>query len=82
MKDTNKKTRIFHMCISIRGALKNTDAKLRNMFTDKDGSKLPADEIRDGLLDKIADGWEVLPIGKECDNFDKKKGCQGHIKHA
>lgn len=40
---------------------------------------LSADEMRDFLYQQKAMGREVLPLG-DCDNFDYKKGCLGHLE--
>jgi hypothetical protein len=42
-----------------------------------DGRKMSADEAINVLMDELAAGHEVIPIG-ECNNFDYKKGCLGH----
>jgi len=47
------------------------------MLTDDDGKRLTAEEAKEYLLDELAKGHEVLPLG-ECTNFDWKTGCKGH----
>ncbi len=70
----------MHMCMSVRGAL-NWDKKTlkRNArgFTRNDGKPMTPDEVRNALMDELAKGREVIPLG-ECDNFDFKTGCKGH----
>jgi hypothetical protein len=66
--------RTVHMSLSVRGALRNRDY---DWFIKEDGTPATKDEAFEFLCDKLADGWEVLPIG-DCDNFDKKTGCPGH----
>ncbi len=63
-----------HFCVSVRGALRN-----RNFagMQHNDGRPMTKDEAFDALCDELAQGHEVVPMG-ECDNFDFKKGCQGH----
>lgn len=62
-----------HMCIDVRGVLRWKDRDLKKLFTGGN-----ATEIREHLMDKLADGWEVIPFGKECEGFDRKTGCPGH----
>ena len=64
--------RKFHMCLSVRGALKWPLKDLADLFEGKS-----AGEAQDFLMDELSKGHEVFPIG-DCDNFDYKKGCQGH----
>ena len=71
-----------HMCISVRGLLRHSAAEMKRYIksiTKDDGTPFSSvDEYRNALLDEIAKGHEVLPMSKDCDNFDFKKGCQGH----
>ena len=71
----------YHICVSVRGALKWSDANLRGMFKDEGGRTLSGAETREVLFDALSEGKEVLPIGP-CDNFNFKVGCQGHPKEA
>lgn len=75
----------IHMCASVRGILEtyNTDKKMAKMFrgcvTDDNGKQITDGYlIRQHFYDELAKGREVLPIGN-CNNFDYKKGCLGHI---
>ena len=75
-------SRTIHMCISVRGMLRWTPAEtkrnLRSMTKD-DGTRFQSvHEFREALMDELAQGREVLPLGKPCEGFDYKKGCQGH----
>jgi hypothetical protein len=38
---------------------------------------MPADEAKRELLNQLAMGRKVLPIG-DCDNFSYETGCPGH----
>jgi hypothetical protein len=69
----------FHLCLDIRGALKNKLGKksLKGLFHKDNGKSCTHEEAQDYLFDCLAKGWEVLPIG-ECENFDYKTGCRGH----
>lgn len=72
--------RKVHLCLSVRGALNQTKAEMKRMASSitVDGKRLKtADEVREFLLDELAQGHELLPFG-ECDNFDWKTGCKGH----
>jgi site-specific DNA-cytosine methylase len=72
--------RKIHMCMSVRGALKmdrrEFDRIHRNSCTDDQGRTMTPDQVRDYLMDELAKGHEVIPLG-ECDNFDYKTGCGG-----
>lgn len=69
-----------HMCLSVRGALRNWNKlMLKNMFLHDDGRKCSAEEATDILLDELSKGHDVIPLSaKPCEGFDYKKGCPGH----
>ncbi len=68
----------MHFCLSVRGALRSKDRQLKVMFKDKEtGRYVSAGKARDILMDHLAAGREVLPLGK-CEGFDFKEGCPGH----
>ncbi|OOG61405.1 hypothetical protein B0E46_15615 [Rhodanobacter sp. B04] len=69
---------IVHCCMDVRGALKMTQRQLGAMFRHSDGRRLSADRARDVLLDHVAAGHEVIPLGPVCQGFDYKTGCPGH----
>lgn len=75
-------SKTIHLSLSVRGALgwplwEQRNA-LRWMFRD-DGTKFGSvAELRNALMDELAAGHEVVPMAKECDNFDFKTGCKGH----
>ncbi len=64
----------IHMALHVRGAIRQRDF---SWFTKDDGTPATPDEAFDYLCDKLAAGWEKIPIG-ECDDFDPKTGCRGH----
>lgn len=66
-------------CLDVRGALTTmTKRELGRMFRNATtGKSLNADAARDHLLDQVAQGRKVIPLGP-CDNFDYTRGCQGH----
>lgn len=71
-------SKTIHLCLDVKGVLLNWKKKqFSKMFQHEDGSFYTADEAKRTLLDELALGHEVLPIGK-CDNFDYKTGCKGH----
>lgn len=71
-------TRSVHMGLSVRGALTNWKLRdFRGMFKAEDGRTMTPQEAKATLLDELSQGHEVIPYGK-CDNWDWKKGCQGH----
>lgn len=70
-----------HMCLDVRGVLTNWKARdLAGMFVKPDGTRSTADETRDLLLDEVAKGRKVIPIGAPCDGFDYQTGCPGHTE--
>lgn len=72
-------TRTIHCCLDVRGALKNmTSRQLAGMFRHDDGRKASADEAKEHLMDAIAKGYEVLPMGSPCEGFSYQTGCPGH----
>lgn len=76
--------RLIHMCISVRGVLHWPESEMRKATGPKgwirhdDGSPMTVHELKDSLMDELARGHEVIPMNKDCDNFDYKKGCLGH----
>ena len=76
-------TKIIHISLSVRGALRNmTRRQLAGLFKHDDGRRMTADEARDVLMDELAKGHEVIPFGKPCEGFDYSGGgCPGHTQH-
>lgn len=75
-------SRTIHLCVSVRGMLNwsKADAK-RNMrsITKSDGTRYTDwNELRNELMNELAQGHEVLPMGDPCEGFDYKTGCPGH----
>lgn len=69
---------IMHASLCVRGAI-DWPAKLRaGLFRHEDGSKVSPRDARNYLLDRLAEGKELLPIGEPCEGFDYKTGCPGH----
>lgn len=72
---------IVHMCINVRGVLKNwKSSEWRDCVTDRTtGRTLKPEEVHDGFLDELAQGHEVIPFGEPCKGFDYAGGgCPGH----
>lgn len=67
----------YHLCMSVRGALRKPKKQLKGIMFDDNGRPMSADEVIETLMDELSKGHEVLPIG-ECDNFDYIHGCKGH----
>ena len=70
-----------HFSLSVRGALTNWKAKqLKSLLRHDDGRTMTASEAKEALLDELSKGHEVIPMSGECDNFDFKTGCKGHLE--
>lgn len=74
-------SRTIHLCSSVRGMLrwdKRTTKRNLRGITRGDGTRYASvEEFRDALLDMLAAGNEVIPVG-DCSDFDPKTGCRGH----
>jgi len=73
----------YHVCLSVRGVLRCSDAELRNDYMkwvlEDDGKPfLTPAALREAMMDELVQGHEKLPLSLDCDNFDYKKGCLGH----
>lgn len=70
----------IHSCMSVRGALLNwSDAQFQGLFTDDNGMPLSARAAKAELLDELAKGHVVIPLGPACEGFDYSGGgCPGH----
>jgi len=71
------KRTITHMCVDIRGMLRN-HKDLSGMMTNDDGSDATHDQAVLYLNDCLNKGWKVIPMSKKCEGFDYQKGCPGH----
>ena len=69
-----------HMCMDVRGALRNwKDSEWRGVMTDDDGKSLSPREAQDFLFDELARGHVVIPLGPVCEGFDYSgHGCPSH----
>jgi hypothetical protein len=68
--------RQVHMTASLRGILQQPDKMLKGLFIDDDGKEIPPDELRELAVQKLREGYDVMPM---CDNVDSRGYCQGHI---
>lgn len=79
-------SRTFHVCLSVRGALnwgRREQKRMLKSITKDDGTRYATvEELRSAFMDELVNGNEVLPMSKDCDNFDPKKGCLGHPSPA
>ena len=69
------------MCMNVRGALMNmNDEQLADAFLHDDGGRMTAQEAKAALLDELAKGRKVIPLGTPCEGFDYTGGgCPGHV---
>lgn len=58
-------------------AMCRVSVPLKGLFVDDGGRKTTAAESLELMLEHLANGRRVLPLG-ECDNFDPVRGCLGH----
>lgn len=71
-------SRTVHLCQSVHGALLNWTHKEYRNIRASDGTPMSPREVKAALLDHLAQGHEVIPIGPACEGFDYKTGCPGH----
>ena len=74
--------RKLHLSLDVRGALQRTDDELLDLAesTVVDGVPLRTpSKMRAFLLEALDEGYDFLPMSPECDNFDPKRGCLGHV---
>lgn len=73
-------SKMYHMCLSVRGALMNwSDRQMAGVFTHDDGRPMSTREAKEMLMDELAKGHNVIPCGPVCEGFDYSGGgCQGH----
>lgn len=64
-----------HMCLSVRGAITMPDRDLKGWIRDDDGKLLSPGDARNALMDELAKGREVIPMGEACEGFDYVTGC-------
>lgn len=93
MSDKKFVSRSTFMCMSVRGGIRMLQTKRSNAktyMTDGNGRMLSRDEAINSLMDELAKGHEVIPMGEHCKNpcpyascpgfdYGKHGGCGGHI---
>jgi hypothetical protein len=69
----------YHLCLDVKGFLTTAKkSQYRRMLKHLDGRYMTPDEVKSALLDELARGHLVIPVG-ECTNFDfSRGGCLGH----
>ena len=71
----------YYMCMSVRGAIKDLQSKRgkKSYMNDDQGRPLTRLEAIDALMDELAKGHEVIPMGDKCANPcpNADKGCTG-----
>ena len=72
----NKK---IHVCMSVRGAIRNIGDYNGWATNSETGEPLSRDEFFNELCNELAAGHEVIPLGDSCEGFDYSgAGCPGH----
>ena len=70
-----------YMCMSVRGAINNLHRQRgkKTYMTDDQGKPLTKQEALNALMDELAKGHEVIPMGPHCANPcpNADKGCTG-----
>jgi hypothetical protein len=79
----------IHMSLDVRGALGWSKRQLRDAcdwMKRADETRYTPFELREALMDELAQGHEFLPCSKDCVGFDYATGCPGHpdpeVKHG
>lgn len=66
----------YHITLDLRWVLRAKDREIRNMLVDaQTGRTLTPEECRDLAIERLREGFEVLP---RCDHHDAKGHCLGH----
>lgn len=73
------RVKTIHVHLDARGAFTNfRKREWRNVVKDEEGRYLTPDEVKEWLLDQIAQGKKALPFGEPCEGFSYETGCPGH----
>lgn len=70
--------RIVHMCLDLRGALKNWRSSEWVGVVTHEGRKLTPGEVQDAFIEALAAGKRVVPLGDPCEGWSDQTGCPGH----
>ena len=78
-------TRRIHSCLSVEGwlsrAVRATKAERKRItlgMTDDAGRPLTFEQAYEAMLQELAQGHRMLPVGKACEGFSYETGCPGH----
>lgn len=75
-------SKTMHMSVTVEYLLRQSDRNLGELlpaFSRDDGTPYKSpDDLRAALREELAKGVVVLPLA-QCDNFDPKEGCRGHV---
>lgn len=78
---SNEEQTVYHLSAEIDYLMGLPNTKLQRMFKDEEGNRPEAREIREMLEYLKADGVKCIPVEQEqCDRWDNKMGCLGHLK--
>jgi hypothetical protein len=66
---------IRHVTVNLEWILRQPDCKITGMLRDESGHVLTPNECRNLAIQKLREGFDVLPI---CDNHDQRGYCLGH----
>lgn len=71
-----------YICMSVRGGIRHLQGLRKNAktyMTDDQGRALSRDEAINAMMDELAKGREVIPMGRHCGNpcLNADKGCTG-----
>ena len=69
------KTTRYHVTIDLVGGLRLRDWELDGIIIDDNGRRLTCHEARKLFVQKLREGFDVLPV---CDKTDDKGHCLGH----
>jgi len=73
-----KRRTLRHLSLSVEGALTNPENWVDCITVD--GKVLTtALEVKAFLEECLALGYELLPMASDCEGFDYKTGCPGHV---
>jgi hypothetical protein len=67
----------YHLCMSLEGAIRQSDKELRGMFQFPGGGDMTPHQARQAFRIQLMKGHRVMPLSP-CDNFDPQTGCKGH----
>ena len=71
--------RTRYMCMNIEGFLRNSrfPDDYAGVFTNDDGTPVPASDAYADLIDRLRQGHHLMPMKSECSNPCQQPGCAG-----